>query len=199
MPCCGGHRRRRCKRARRIPTIVITKLVPEEPRVESKHVQELREGEDDDERLQHPEAPPPVPADVDLLARQPEGQGGNRPGHQRRRGGGGEAVPTPGTDVVHSGELDAAPTTPARMAKTRKQKVAPLPPTPGRLVMPLMKWVEVPAREPDDDDVHDENSAPAAEPPCCDRRPPLMELCYCYLLRLGQMEMEMRLALVEYA
>ena len=91
-----------------------TELVAEQAGVEHEDVEELREREDDHERLEHSQTPPAVPADVDLLACEPEGERGDGPGHQRRRGVGGEAVPAPGAHVVDAGELGGTWWMPAR-------------------------------------------------------------------------------------
>uniref|UniRef100_J3M6M8 DUF834 domain-containing protein n=1 Tax=Oryza brachyantha TaxID=4533 RepID=J3M6M8_ORYBR len=77
----------------------------EEAAVEHDDVEQLREGEDDDERLEHAEAPAAVAADVDLLAGEAEGERGDGPGDERRGGAGGEAVAAPGADVVDARQL----------------------------------------------------------------------------------------------
>lgn len=46
-------------------------LAAEDAGVQHEDVEQLGEGEDDDEGLQHPQPPPPVPPHVDLLAGQP--------------------------------------------------------------------------------------------------------------------------------
>ena len=73
--------------------------------MEHEHVEQLREGEDDDESLEHAEAPPAVAADVDLLAGEAEGERGDGP---RDEGGGrvsGEAVVAPRAHVVDARQL----------------------------------------------------------------------------------------------
>jgi hypothetical protein len=88
-----------------VVVVPVATAAAEEARVEHEHVEELREGEDDDEGLQHAQAPAAVSADVDLLAGQPEGERRDGPGDERRRGVGGQAVVAPGAHVVHARQL----------------------------------------------------------------------------------------------
>ncbi|CAM0952108.1 unnamed protein product [Alopecurus aequalis] len=141
-----------------VPVVVgALPFVPEQRGVQDHDVEQLREGQDDHERLQHPEPPPAVPAQVDLLARQPGRQRRDRPCHQRRRRARGEAVATRGAHVVDAGQLGGGAHDAGQDGEDEEVEGGAVGGDAGAgRGRAVDEVVQVPAREADDDDVHDE-------------------------------------------
>lgn len=133
----------------------VRELVPEKPRVKHRDVDQLREREYDDEGLEGAQAPSPVPTDADLLARQPERERRDGPRDERGTRGGGEAVAAPRADVVDAGELGGCADDAGEDGEDEEVEGGAVA-DGARVVEAVDVVVEVPAREADHDDVHDE-------------------------------------------